>query len=616
MKKLLWITLFLLVAVALGIGLSPKVGGLYASFPGPDKDLQAQGIPSGMHRGPVDLVMTPDGTKIITANERSNSVTLVDLDSQKVIDEFVCGDRPAKIELIGDRECLVSCSYSGEVQWLRYGKDGFQLLHRFDVGFEPIGLAVDTKRQRVYVATALDSAVVELDLAKRSLVRRIEVGPWPRYLTLSSDGSRLAVGCSGDGRIYVIDPSKGEVLYDEPLSGGINLGHMKTSRDGKYAYFPWMVYRTNPINVRNIQLGWVLASRIARVRLDGPATREAISLDVPRLAIADPHGIALSPNEHRLVCTASGTHELLVYRLQDLPFIGTGGPGDLIDPKLLQDRDLFYRIDLGGRPMGVQVADDNTTAYVANYLKDSIQIVDIEAKVVKGEIALSEFRKDDLAFRGMEIFYDGRRSLDQWYSCHTCHYNGGTNSKAMDTKNDGSDLTIKTVIPLYGVHETAPWTWHGWQEDLAASVSKSFVESMQGNAISEKDNQAVMEFLKGLQPVPNPYRQKKEVADEVVERGRKVFEGAVAGCIKCHSGPRFTDGLVHDVGTGSKDDRYEGYNTPSLLGLVAKVRFLHDGRAKSLEAVLTQWHAPEDVTGEGKLTEQQLNDLIAYLKTL
>lgn len=616
MKMSLRITLFVVALVAIGFWLSPTVGGLYALYPEDSNESRSQRIATVEHRGPVDLVITPNGKKILTANERSNSLSLVDVDSHKIIDEFACGDRPAKIELIGDGECLVSCSYSGEVHWLKFGDGGFDLIHRFDVGFEPIGLAVDAARQRAYVATALDSAVVELDLAKRTLTRRIEVGPWPRYLALSPDGSRLSVGCSGDGKVYVIDPVKGEVLYDEPLSGGINLGHMKISRDGKYAYFPWMVYRTNPINVRNIQLGWVLASRIARVRLDGPATREAISLDVPRLAIADPHGLAMSPNEHRLVCTASGTHELLVYRLQDLPFIGTGGPGDLIDPKLLQDRDMFYRIDLGGRPMGVQIADDNKTAYVANFLKDSVQIVDIESKLVKGEIALSEFSNGDLAFRGMEIFYDGRRSLDQWYSCHTCHYNGGTNSKAMDTKNDGSDLTFKTVIPLYGVHETAPWTWHGWQEDLAASVSKSFVESMQGNAISEKDNEAVMEFLKALRPVPNPYQRKGQTSDESIQRGREVFEGSVAGCIKCHSGPRFTDGLVHDVGTGSKDDRYEGYNTPSLLGLVSKVRFLHDGRAKSLEAVLTQWHAPEEVTGEGKLTEQQLDDLIAYLKTL
>lgn len=569
-----------------------------------------------VHRGPVDLRLTLDGKSILVANEQSNSIALIDVASKRVVQEFVCGERPAKIELVGKAQCLVSCSYSGDIYWLEFSTTGFKLLERFHVGYEPIGIAVDVKRMRAFVATALSASITEIDLTEKKVVRSIEVGPWPRYLTLSPDGSRLAVGCSGDSKIYVVDALEGKVLYDEPLSGAINIGHLRPSRDGKYAYFPWMVYRTNPINVRNIQLGWVLASRIARVRLDGSATREAISLDVPRLAVSDPHGLALSPNEQRMVCAASGTHELLVYRLQDLPFVGTGGPGDLIDQKLLNDKDMFYRIELGGRPMSVEIADDNRTAYVANYLKDSVQVVDIESKKIVSEIVLGSPDRTQLTFRGMEIFYDGRRSLDQWYSCHTCHYNGGTNSKAMDTKNDGSDMTYKTVIPLYKVDETAPWTWHGWQDDLEASIAKSFVESMQGQPSSAEDNQAVIEFFKSLKPIPNPNRTADGALSPAAERGKLVFESSVAGCAKCHSGPNFSDGQIHDVGLGSKDDRYVGYNTPSLLGLVSKVRYMHDGRAKSLESVLKEWHAPEEVTGEGKLTAEQMADLIEYLKSL
>ncbi len=581
-----------------------------------DKDSQTLKLDVSVHRGPVDLRLSREGNSILVANQASNSVCLIDVKSRRVMSEFICGEHPAKIELVGDSQCLVTCAHSGELLWLEFKPTGFRLLHRFNLGFEPIGIAVDEKRLHAYVASAIASTVTDIDLQQKTIVRKIEVGQWPRYLTLSPDGSRLAVGCSGDSRIYVLDPVKGEVLYDEPLTGAINIGHMRTSRDGKYAYFPWMVYRTNPIDVRNIQMGWVLASRIARIRLDGSATREAISLDVPRMAVADPHGLALSPNEKRLVCAASCTHELLVYRLPDLPFVGTGGPGDLIDRKLLQDRDLFYRIELGGRPMNVEIAEDNRTAYVANYLRDSIQIVDIESKQIVDEVILGQPDRTQLAFRGMEIFYDGRRSLDQWYSCHTCHYNGGTNSKAMDTQNDGSDLTFKTVIPLYEVHKTAPWTWHGWQDDLEASIAKSFIDSMQGKASSSEDNKAVIEFLKSLKPVPNPYRSADGNISDSAQRGKLVFESSIAGCAKCHSGPNFTDGQIHDVGLGSKDDRYSGYNTPSLVGLINKTRYLHDGRAKSLESVLKQWHAPENVNGEGKLTDEQLTDLIEYLKSL
>ena len=183
--------------------------------------------------------------------------------------------------------------------------------------------------------------------------RIFEVGHWPRYLAISHDETRLAVGLSGESRIAVVDLDSGERLFTQYMTGAINIGHLQASKDGTYVYFPWMVYRDNPITPMFIRLGWVLASRIGRTRLDGPAYREAISLDVPGKAVADPHGITMSSDERRMVISASGTHELLVYRKPDLPFSGAGGPGDLIDRRLMADNDLFYRIPLGGRPMGL-----------------------------------------------------------------------------------------------------------------------------------------------------------------------------------------------------------------------------------------------------------------------
>ena len=65
-----------------------------------------------------------------------------------------------------------------------------------------------------------------------------------------------------------------------------------------------------------------------------------------------------------------------------------------------------------------------------------------------------------------------------------------------------------------------------------------------------------------------------------------------------------------------RTDRYEGFNTPSLLGIYNRVHFLHDGRAKSLEQLLTGPHNPAKVAGTGELTSDELHDLIEYLKSL
>jgi YVTN family beta-propeller protein len=306
----------------------------------------------------------------------------------------------------------------------------------------------------------------------------------------------------------------------------------------------------------------------------------------------------------------------LVYRLPDLPFEGAGGPGDLINRKLLEDKDLFYRIELGGRPMGLALDSDNRTAFVANYLDDTVQVVDFESRSIVATISLGQRPEPTLVHRGMQIFYDGRRSLDQWYSCHTCHYNGGINSRAMDTENDGSFNTFKTVLPLEQLSQTAPWTWHGWQNDVEDAMVRSFTKTMQGPPIGPEDVRAVVAYLSALPMPPNPHLQPDGMLSPAATRGRSVFHSAKAGCATCHKGPLLSDGQIHDVGLGSEKDRYSGYNTPVLSGLYRKVRYLHDGRTKSLEELLTDFHAPENVTGQGALTPAERNDLIEYLKSL
>jgi len=315
------------------------------------------------------------------------------------------------------------------------------------------------------------------------------------------------------------------------------------------------------------------------------------------------------------VVSAAGTHELLVYRTAGLPLKDYGG-SDHVDPALLADSDRFFRIEVGGRPLGLRIGRDDRTVYVANYLENSVQVVDLADRRLVRSIPLGGPAEPSLARRGEAIFYDARRSLDQWYSCHTCHYEGGTNSVPTDTTNDGTAFTFKTVLPLYHLHETGPWTWHGWQTDLQAAMKKSLSETMLGPPPTDEDAAALLEYLKTLEPPPSPFRGPEGQLSEAAQRGKQVFESARAACATCHSGPSFTDGQVHDVGLGSPRDRYPGYNTPSLLGVYRRVKLLHDGRVDSLAALLTGPHAPEKVSGTSPLSEQEVRDLVEYLKSL
>ena len=603
----------LLAAAALAALVCPA---WHAKDPSSPKDLFAPPMEKNPDRSPVDLVLTPDEKWLLTVNQTANSISLVDLATSKVVSEVSCGQRPSAIALSSDgNSAVVSSTDTGELIQLTIKDGQLRKVGAVRLGFEPRGVASapDGKRAYVGLTTAHQIAVVDLENLKE--IQRIAVGRWPRYLALSRDGKRLAVGASGDGGVTVVDTTQGKQIFQEDFSG-MNFGQVHITADGKHAYFPWMVYRHNPITTANIRQGWVLASRIARVRLDQHVRREAIALDPQGKAVSDPHGLALSPDEEWVVCAASGTQELLVYRVAGLPFTDYGGPGDHIDPALLKDTKRFFRIPLGGRPMFVRFGKDGQHVYVANYLLNAVQVVSLAERKVVQTVELGGPAEPLLTRKGEALFYDGRRSLDQWYSCHSCHYDGHTNAQAMDTRNDGSFGTFKMVLSLRNVTETGPWTWHGWQKDLGDAVRKSFKETMLGSAPKDDEVKAMLAFLGTLKVPANPYRKADGGLSEAARRGEKVFRGDKAGCIRCHSGDFYTDGRIHDVGTGSRRDVYKGYNPPSLLGVYDRIRYLHDGRAGSLEEVLRGPHNPDMVTARGELTDDELRDLLEFLRSL
>ena len=572
-------------------------------------------MPPDVDRSPVDLALHAKADWLATANQTSHSVSLIRPSSGEVLDEMRVGARPSAIVRRGDDQLLVSCSHAGALEVLAV--EGPRLTRRRTIPLdgEPLGIALSPDGNTAWVALHMLAQVAEVDLSTGRVRRQLSVGKWPSFLAVSPDESKLAVATSGDRGMSVVDLKTGELFHLDRFVG-LNFGHVQASRDNRYAYYPWMVYRRTTVSASNIRRGWVLASRVGRTRFDEQTRREAFSLDPPGKAIADPFGLRLTSDERWIVVSAAGTHELLVYRNDErLPFQDHGGT-DHVDPKLLADTDRFYRIDLPGRPMGLRIAPDDQTVYIANYLENTVQVVDLSLRQLAGSLAVGGPAKPSLARRGEAIFYDARRSLDQWYSCHSCHQDGGSNAVPMDTLNDGSSLSFKTVLPLYDITHTAPWTWHGWQGDLREAMHKSITQTMVGKAPSDEDVQAMLAYLGQLKTPPNPHRRAGSELSPSAVRGRKVFVSQKAGCAACHSGPWLTDGEVHEVGTGSRGDRYRGYNTPSLKGVHRKVRLLHDGRGQSLEELLREHHRPEDVTGQGPLTEQQLQDLIDYLRTL
>ncbi len=139
---------------------------------------------------------------------------------------------------------------------------------------------------------------------------------------------------------------------------------------------------------------------------------------------------------------------------------------------------------------------------------------------------------------------------------------------------------------------------------------------------------ALVAYMRTLDaPLPSPHRDPDGSLTAAAERGQSVFGSA--GCPTCHAAPSYTDSalvdgepVLHDVGTiteasgGRLGGPLDGLDTPTLRGLWHHARYLHDGSAETLEAVLTTRN-PSDAHGvTSGLSAAEVADLVAFLRQL
>jgi YVTN family beta-propeller protein len=561
------------------------------------------------HRSPIDLAVLPDGRRVLTANATADSVSLVDVRDGKVLAELRCGRKPSAVAVTRDgQRAAVSNLWSGTVTFIDVGDASLKAVAEVAVGSLPRGLAFAPTGEALYVAVAGADEVLCLDVSARKVVRRWAAPREPYHLVLSADGHRLAVASSRSAEVRLWDTTTGRLAWEQTLDEAFNLRGLTFTPDGESLICAHSVRRSFPVSRDNIGEGWVIDNRLTRlgVKADDSPVSWQIALDPRGKAVGDPYGVAYA-GEIQAV-SAAGTHELLLFGAGHLPW-RRGAPGDVLDVMLDEGPHKMRRVELDGRPLTVVPLGKGNEVAVANYLLDAVQVVDVKAGKRTKTIRLGGPAEPSAERRGESLFYDAGRSHSQWFSCVTCHTEGHTCGLTFDTLNDDSYGNPKLTPSLRGVTKTGPWTWHGWQKDLGAGVTKSFSETMFGPEPSDDEVKALLAYLATLEQPPNPYKK-----DEATGRGEKLFRGK-AGCARCHKGDEYTSESNYDVGLESDGSPYAKWNPPSLRGLWDRGPYLHDARARTLDELLTEHHVPEKLGGDA-LTPAERKDLIAFLKSL
>jgi len=480
----------------------------------------------------------------------------------------------------------------------------------------------------LYVCNRFDNNISVVNTATATEVTTIPVVREPVAMAITTSSSHLFVanflptGAVNPGDfsavISVIDTSTNNKVADISLpNGSIGTRGICMSSDGNYAY---VTHQLSRYQIPRVQLdrGWAFTNAVSVIDVSSRELVNTFLLDEVYRGAGTLWACACTTTGTKKLCvTHAGSHELSIialpgvhYRLNNLPY--TGGFSD--EPNDVPN-DLGFlsglrkRISLPGKgPRAIAII--GREAYITEYFSDSISVVNIDTGNV-GQILLGPQNPPDLAREGEKLFFDCTISYQNWVSCSSCHIDGRPDALnwVLAPTGDGS-RSRSTRSTLYS--PMTPPT------DIIADLPDAYTEILVGfegdlfftNPDAEADANAIHEFMIALEPVPSPYLVNGQLS-EAAQSGKLIFQNR---CAFCHSGTYYTDMQMHNVGTGETPG--EELDTPTLIEVWRTAPYLQDGRAATMEEVLTTYNPSNQHGTTSDLSSQQIDDLAEYVLSI
>ena len=593
---------------------------------------------------PTAVVADPQRQTLYIAQNTAKQIAVFDTKTTKVTATIDVPAEPTGIALTGDGAFLyVTCGrQKGSVCVI--DTRTAELLRTLPAGHTPIAPVLSPDGRFLYACNRFDNNISVISTGEGKQIKKIPVLREPVAADITPDGKWLYVGnmlpygpASADSvacNVSVINAKTMAFDIDIVLpNGSTGLHDLIVSPDGRFVFASHILARYT-VPTTQLERGWINTNAVSIINAGSKRLIETVLLDDVDSGAANPWGLACTSNSKYLCVTHAGTHELSVIdiaamlekinsynkRIGRQPQSFAGGSytahssGNEAPSNIPNELSFLYgirqRIKLPGKgPRALTIIEDK--AYVAEYFSDSIAIVDIstESRFKTTSIALGP--KTDMTTRrkGQMLFNDARLCFQGWQSCASCHPSDArADALNWDLLNDGLGNPKNTKSMLLA-HETPPAMITGIRENAEVAV-RSGIRHIQFAVRPEEEAAAIDEYLKSLKPAPSPHLVDGKLS-ESAERGQKIFDKA--DCASCHTGPLHTDLKTHNVGTGEYLDKDRWFDTPTLVEVWRTAPYLYDGRAATMEEMLTTYNPGDKHGVTSNLTEAEIKDLAKFI---
>ncbi|VGO19656.1 cell surface protein [Pontiella sulfatireligans] len=586
------------------------------------------GAGASPYLSPVDLDWEGDGRHLLVTAASGRKVLVLDAEALKVVRSIEFPVELAGSAVSPDGRTLYAVGGVAEGRVFAVDLASGKILTTMAVGHTPMAPVLSPDGGTLYVCNRFDNDISVLDLKTGAEMARIPVTREPVAADISHDGLHLFVANHiPSGRadvdyvaseISVIDTQTRTVAIIPLVNGAEGVRGLRVSPDGKYAFATHFMARFQ-VPTTQLERGWVSTDALSVIRVSDQALMYTVLLDDLSRGFPNPWAIGFSDDGTTLVVSAASSHEIslidlpkLMQKVESEAVVHAGAVHLDAHNNLSFLSGIRKRIELNGNgPRALAVK--GTTAYVAHYFSDSIDIVDftdqnstsIETLELNPGMKITQRRQGEI------FFHDANLCFQKWLSCSTCHPDARTDAMNWDLLNDGMG-NPKNVKSMLLAHETPRAMWLGVRDGAEAGV-RAGIRHIQFAVRPEEDAEAIDAYLKSLQPVPSPYLVDGRLSPSA-SNGKELFEEQ--GCASCHPAPLFTSLEMHDVGTMLGQDAGKPVDVPSLVELWRTAPYLHDGRAATVGDLLHGEDHAGIIKRTADLTEQQLLDLEAYLLSL
>lgn len=597
---------------------------------------------SPVYQGPGVVVAAPDGSKLLVVCEDANRVAILDAEG-KPVDSIDAPPAPTGLAISPDGKTIyVTCANPlGQVLVIDLASK--QVTASVPVGQGAIAPVVSPDGKMLYVCNRFNDDVSFIDLTpgQEKEIRRVPVTREPFAAVVTPDGKTLYVGNHvpldpADGEwvasnITLIDTASGETKNIRLPNGVTDIRGMGITPDGQYVFATHILARYR-MPTTQLERGWINTNAFSILDTQKQAYVNSVLLDDVDQGAANPWGVACSPDGKKLVITHAGSHEVSVIDWPEL-LSRLATLEDKIEDKDPQEyygaakvagdvpNDLSFlvglrkRIDLPGNgPRGIAFLGKQ--AAVAVHFSDTLVFLNPSIRNVKRSITVTPLGPEPVLTdvrRGEMLFNDGTICFQKWLSCASCHPDVRTDGLNWDLMNDGLG-NPKNVRSMVLAHQTPPVMWSGVRANAETAV-RTGIRYILFSVRPEEEALAIDAYLKQVAPMPSPHLVEGKLS-ESAERGKAVFYDKRSGCVICHSGPLYTDNEQHNVKTKSEIDRRDKFVTPSLIECWRTAPYLHDGRYTTIEDLMHKGKHGETVADLSKLSDQEMKDLIEFVKSL